>query len=90
MLLPWLDRSKVRSSKFRPIYKQFFWIFLLDCLVLGYIGGKPAEGTFLIVGQWATFYYFFHLIVLVPLIGILERPKPVPESISAAVTKTAS
>ncbi len=90
MLLPWLDRSKVRSSKFRPIYKQFFWIFLLDCIVLGYIGAKPAEGTFLIVGQIATTYYFFHLIILVPLLGILERPKPVPESISAAVTKAAS
>ena len=87
LFLPWLDRSKVRSSKFRPIYKQFFWIFFLDCLVLGYIGAKPAEGSFIIIGQLATFYYFFHLIVLIPLIGILERPKPIPESISAAVTK---
>ncbi len=87
LVLPWLDRSKVRSSKFRPIYKQFFWIFFLDCLVLGYIGAKPAEGSFIIIGQWATFYYFFHLIILIPLIGILERPKPIPESISAAVTK---
>ena len=87
LVLPWLDRSKVRSSKFRPIYKQFFWIFFIDCLVLGYIGAKPAEGAFIIIGQAATFYYFFHLVVLIPLIGILERPKPIPESISAAVTK---
>jgi len=89
MVLPWLDRSKVRSARFRPIYKQFFWIFFLDCLILGYIGGKPAEGAYLIIGQWATFYYFFHLIILVPLLGILERPRPVPESISASVTKAA-
>ena len=87
LVLPWLDTSKVRSAKFRPIYKQFFWIFFLDCLVLGYIGAKPAEGAYLIIGQWATFYYFFHLIILIPLIGILERPKPIPESISASVTK---
>ncbi|NQV46038.1 MAG: cytochrome b N-terminal domain-containing protein [Rhodospirillales bacterium] len=87
LVLPWLDRSKVRSSKFRPIYKQFFWIFFLDCLILGYIGAKPAEGSFIIIGQWATFYYFFHLIVLIPLIGILERPRPIPESISASVIK---
>ena len=87
LVLPWLDRSKVRSAKFRPIYKQFFWIFFLDCLILGYIGAKPAEGAFIIIGQWATFYYFFHLIVLIPLIGILERPRPIPESISASVTK---
>jgi len=89
MLLPWLDRSKVRSSKFRPIYKQFFWLFLIDCIVLGYIGGKPAEGAYIIIGQIATTYYFVHLIVLVPLIGIIERPKPVPESISSAVTSAA-
>ena len=90
MLLPWLDRSKVRSARYRPIYRQFFWIFLLDCLVLGYIGAKPAEGSFIIVGQIATTYYFFHLIVLMPLIGILERPKPIPESISASIIQTAS
>lgn len=89
MLLPWLDRSKVRSAKYRPIYRQFFWIFVLDCLVLGYIGGKSAEGVYIIVGQIATTYYFVHLIVLMPLIGILERPKPMPESISAAVVKPA-
>ena len=45
IVLPWLDRSKVRSARFRPIYKQFFWIFLFDCLVLGYVGANPAEGV---------------------------------------------
>ncbi|MEQ8665701.1 MAG: cytochrome b/b6 [Rhodospirillales bacterium] len=89
MLLPWLDRSKVRSSKFRPVYKQFFWIFLADCVLLGYIGGKPAEGAYVLIGQLATTWYFLHLIVIIPLLGILERPRPVPESISAAVTKSA-
>ncbi|MBT4887967.1 MAG: cytochrome C, partial [Rhodospirillales bacterium] len=89
LVLPWLDLSKVRSSKFRPINKQFFWIFFLNCLVLGWIGGKPAEGTYIIIGQVSTFYYFFHLVVLVPLIGLLERPKPIPESISSAVTQAA-
>jgi len=88
VVLPWLDLSKVRSNKFRPISKQFFWIFLIDCLLLGYIGGKPAEGNFIIIGQIATFYYFFHFVVLVPAIGLLERPKPIPESISSAVIKS--
>ncbi len=87
MVLPWLDRSRVRSNKFRPINKQFFWIFVLDCLILGYCGGQPAEGFLLTLGQWATAYYFFHLIVLVPVIGILERPKPLPDSIAASVTQ---
>lgn len=87
LALPWLDRSKVRSNRFRPINKQFFWIFLLNCLVLGYIGAQPAEGNNIIIGQIATFYYFFHLIILTPVISLLERPKPIPESISSAVTK---
>ncbi len=86
VLLPWLDGSKVRSSKFRPYYAMAFWIFFIDCLILGYIGGKPAEGAFIVIGQWATFYYFFHLVIVIPLVSRLERPKPIPESISAAVT----
>ena len=86
LLMPWLDGSKVKSSRFRPIYAMFFWIFFLDCLLLGYIGGNPAEGVFVIMGQWATFYYFVHFLVIVPLVSRLERPKAPPESISAAVT----
>src|SRR5690606_19319844 len=46
--LPWIDRSKVRSAVFRPTYKVMFWLFVVDCIVLGYIGAKPAEGTYLI------------------------------------------
>jgi len=87
LFLPWLDTSRVKSSRFRPIFKWFFWIFFIDCIVLGYIGGKPAEGVFIPIGQWATFYYFAHFIVIVPLVGWFERPKPLPESISASVTK---
>ncbi|MBC7906064.1 MAG: cytochrome b N-terminal domain-containing protein, partial [Rhodospirillaceae bacterium] len=85
--LPWLDTSKVRSAKFRPLYKQFFWLFLADCLLLGYIGGKPAEGAYLIIGQLATAYYFFHFLVLMPLLGKFEKPKALPASISAPVLK---
>ena len=84
--LPWLDSSKVRSAKFRPIYKQVFWIFVVDCLVLGYIGANPPEGHFLLIGRIATAYYFFHLVILMPLLGRFEKTLPIPESISAAVT----
>src|SRR3546814_5832574 len=41
-LLPWLDTSKVRSAKFRPIYKQLFWVFLLCCVGLWYAGGRSC------------------------------------------------
>ncbi|MBL93793.1 MAG: cytochrome b [Alphaproteobacteria bacterium MarineAlpha3_Bin5] len=81
-LLPWLDRSKVRSAKYRPIYKQFYWIFVFDCLLLGYVGGHPPEGLLVTMGQIGTAYYFIHILVLVPLIGIFETPEPLPDSIA--------
>ena len=90
LVLPWLDTSKVRSARFRPVYKWFFWIFILDCLVLGYIGAKPADEPFTWIGQIATTYYFFHFLILLPVLGKLERPLAVPESISVAVTKNSA
>ncbi len=86
LFMPWLDTSKVRSSRFRPIFKWFFWIFLIDCLVLGYIGAMAAEEPYVTIGQVAMWYYFIHLLVIVPVIGWIETPKPLPESISSAVT----
>lgn len=85
-VLPWIDRSPVRSAKFRPIYKQFFWIFLADCILLGYIGAKPPEGMFLIVGRIATAYYFLHFVIIFVL-SYVERPRPLPNSISESVLK---
>jgi ubiquinol-cytochrome c reductase cytochrome b/c1 subunit len=89
LFLPWLDGSKVRSCRFRPVMAMAFWIFFLDCLILGYIGGKPADGIFIPIGQFATFYYFAHLLLIVPLVSRLERPKSLPESINASVLKAA-
>jgi quinol-cytochrome oxidoreductase complex cytochrome b subunit len=87
LFLPWLDRSKVRSARFRPIYRQFFWILVIDTIVLGYVGANPPEGYFIPLGQVATAYYFFHFLILIPALSLFERPKPLPESISAAVTR---
>ncbi len=85
--LPWLDTSKVRSCKFRPIYRQFFWILAIDALVLGYAGAMPAEGVWLLIARVGTAYYFFHFLVLLPLLGKLERPLPLPASICEPVLK---
>jgi quinol-cytochrome oxidoreductase complex cytochrome b subunit len=89
MLLPWLDRSKVRSARFRPVHRQFFWVLVIDCFVLGYVGANPPEGYFIPLGQAATAYYFLHFLVVIPLVSLFERPKAVPDSISAAVLKKA-
>jgi ubiquinol-cytochrome c reductase cytochrome b subunit len=88
-VLPWLDTSKVRSARFRPVYKQLFWVFLADCILLGWVGAMPAEGHYLVIGRFATAYYFLHLLVILPLLGKLEKTRPVPESISAPVLKGA-
>ncbi|SMF50945.1 ubiquinol-cytochrome c reductase cytochrome b subunit [Azospirillum oryzae] len=85
--LPWLDRSKIRSCKFRPIYRQFFWILAIDALILGYAGAMPAEGSWLLIARIGTAYYFFHFLILLPLLGKLERPSQLPNSISESVLK---
>jgi quinol-cytochrome oxidoreductase complex cytochrome b subunit len=85
--LPWLDKSPVRSANFRPIYRVLFWIFLVDCLVLGWVGSQHPEGLPLILGRIATVYYFAHFLVLLPLVSRIEKPRPLPESISQPVLK---
>ena len=86
-VVPWLDTSKVRSARFRPIYKQLFWLLVLDVFVLGWIGKKPPEGVYIVIGQFATVYYFLHFVVLMPLVGKLESPRPLPDSIANSVLK---
>jgi ubiquinol-cytochrome c reductase cytochrome b/c1 subunit len=86
--LPWLDTSPVRSARFRPLYKWFFWLFLADCILLGVVGSKKPEGYWIWIGQAATAYYFFHFFVILPVLSLIERPQPLPTSISAAVTPT--
>jgi len=86
-LLPWLDRSKVRSGVFRPIFKVTFWFLVVDCLVLGYVGANPPEGFLVWLGRIATLYYFFHFVILLPLLSKIETPLPLPNSIAEAVLK---
>ena len=81
--LPWLDRSPVKSARFRPIYKWCLAVLLVAFVALGYAGMMPPEGAALRIGQAATFYYFLHFLVLVPYLGCKEKTDPVPESISS-------
>jgi ubiquinol-cytochrome c reductase cytochrome b/c1 subunit len=85
--LPWLDTSRVRSARFRPVYKWVFWLFLVDAIALGVVGANPPEGAFLVVGRIATVFYFFFFIILMPLLGWFEKTRPLPISISAPVLK---
>ena len=84
-LLPYLDTSKVRSAKYRPVFRQFFFIFLADLVLLGFVGANHPEGAWLAVGRLASAYYFMHFLVILPLVGWFERTRPLPESISTPV-----
>ena len=82
---PWLDTSRVRSAKYRPIFKWAFWVFAFTCLALGYLGSLPAEGVYVFWAQVFTLLYFAFFLVAMPVIGLIETPKPLPRSITDAV-----
>ncbi|EJW21621.1 ubiquinol-cytochrome-c reductase [alpha proteobacterium IMCC14465] len=84
-VLPWLDTSKIRSARYRPLFKQFFLIFVVNCLVLGYLGAMPAEGVYITLSRICTFYYFAHFLIILPVLGLVEKPREIPESISASI-----
>ena len=88
-VLPWLDRSPVRSARFRPMFRIFFWLLFIDCIALGYLGGKPAEGVYVLLSRLATAWYFLHFLVILPLLSVFETTKPLPKSISEPVLATA-
>src|ERR1700740_2478698 len=80
--LPWLDTARTRSSKYRPLAKQFFWVFVIVCILLGYLGSKPPEGIAVIAGRVLTVCYFAYFLVLMPLLSRIEKPRPLPNSIA--------
>jgi len=86
-VLPWLDGSKVRSMKYRPLARQFFWLLVVSVIVLGYVGAMPAEQPYIVIGQIATLYYFAYFLIILPLLARIETPRPLPTSISEPVLK---
>ena len=73
MLLPFLNTSSVRSSKFRPIFSVAYWFLVSDFLILGWVGQKPVESPYIEIGMGATIFYFVFILFLVPLIGLFEK-----------------
>lgn len=82
---PWLDTSRVRSCKYRPVMKWVFWAFVFTCLALGYLGSKPAEGIYVFWAQVFTALYFAYFLIALPVLGLKETPKTMPRSITEAV-----
>ncbi|MGX9119059.1 cytochrome b [Mesorhizobium sp. BHbsci] len=83
--VPWLDTSKVHSAVYRPWYKRLFCLFVANAIFLGWLGSKPAEGWYIPAMQVSTFYYFAFFIIAMPLLGLIETPRRLPNSITEAV-----
>src|SRR5579862_7425233 len=83
--LPWLDTSRVRSANYRPLFRQFLLIFFAAVIGLGYLGSQEPSGGYVVAARILTVYYFGFFLVILPLLGLFETTKPLPNSISEAV-----
>ena len=83
--LPWLDTSPIRSGKYRPLFRFFFWIFVICCVGLGYLGSQEVSDSATLVARLLSVGYFGYLLVVLPVLGLVERTKPLPISIAEAV-----
>src|SRR5580698_3152504 len=83
--MPWLDTSRVRSANYRPLYRQFLFIFFASVIGLGYLGSQEPVGGYVIAARFLTAYYFAFFFIILPLLGLFETTKPLPNSISESV-----
>ena len=95
---PWLDTSKVRSMRFRPMMQPFFWLLVADCLLLGYLGAKRPDAVWSLGGidvalvwpaRLGALYYYAYFWLVLPVVGLIETPKPLPDSIAKPVLQPA-
>ncbi|QPH52547.1 cytochrome b [Pontivivens ytuae] len=86
-LAPWLDTSKVRSGKYRPMFKYWFALLVVDFIVLMWAGAMPAEGLIPVISLIGTIYWFAYFLVILPLLGLFEEPLPQPVTIEEAWDK---
>lgn len=72
-LIPFTNTSEIRSTTFRPVFKICFWLLVADFLILGWVGQKPVRDAYVVTGQIATAFYFTFFLILLPVVGILEK-----------------
>jgi ubiquinol-cytochrome c reductase cytochrome b/c1 subunit len=83
--LPWLDTSPVKSAKYRPVFRVFFWVFVAVCLGLGWLGSQEVNDSTTLAARLLAFCYFAFFLIVLPLLGLFEKTKPLPISIADAV-----
>ena len=85
LFIPWLDTSRVRSARYRPVFKWFLFLFFFSVIALGYLGAKPPEGIYVWMARLFTFYYFAFFLIIMPFVGVTETPSQMPRSITESV-----
>ncbi|TYO89142.1 cytochrome b [Oceanicella actignis] len=80
-LAPWLDTSRVRSGRYRPQFKWWFWLLVLDFLVLMWCGAQAPEGLVPTISLLGTIYWFAYFLVILPVLGLVEKPLPQPATV---------
>ncbi len=81
-LLPWLDRSPVKSIRYRsPIYKWILGTFVVSFIVLGWLGVQPVTPLYALLARIFTTLYFAFFI-LMPWFSTLGKTKKVPERVT--------
>jgi ubiquinol-cytochrome c reductase cytochrome b subunit len=88
--LPWLDTSPIKSGKYRPMFRFFFWLFVICCVGLGYLGSQEVTPDATLAARILALGYFGYLLVALPVLGLVEKTKPVPPSIADAVLPKAA
>ena len=73
LALPFSDTSNIKGNSYKPLYTLAFWLFVLNFLVLMWLGSCHVEPPFIIAGQVATAYYFAHFLVIIPMFGIVHN-----------------
>ena len=80
-LVPWLDTSSARSGRYRPMFKWWFGVLVLDFIILMWAGAMPAEGIYPIISLIGATYWFAYFLVVLPLLGVIEKPITPPATI---------
>src|SRR5262249_33530229 len=83
----WLDTSKVPSARYRPLYRQFFWVFVVVCIGLGWLGSKPPGGNYVLLARIFTGFHFAFFLVILAVVGKIEKTNPLPNSISRTAVR---
>lgn len=80
-LVPWLDTSSVRSGRYRPMFKWWFYLLVIDFVVLMWCGAMPAEPPYSTIALIGATYWFAYFLVILPILGVIEKPLTPPETI---------